>query len=237
MLDEIATLLGALAEPTARTEYERQIQELNVLGKPTGNSRQLTLRHLVGLYGLDPEVPMFRMFSTLWALDGEAKPLLALAMALARDPLLRMSEDFMLERPMGSVITRDDTAAFIAESCPGRFSEASLKSFAQNINGTWTQAGFLRGKVKKIRCRPKATPVNAAFCLFLGYLEGLSGQRLFSTRWTRILECSQDELVALTVAAGNRGLLVFMNAGGIMEVRFPGCLSAEEAQWVHEQDR
>ena len=38
------------------------------------------------------------------------------------------------------------------------------------------------------------------------------------------------ELEALANSAAHRGLLVFMNAGGVKEVRFPGYLNAEEEQ-------
>jgi hypothetical protein len=37
-----------------------------------------------------------------------------------------------------------------------------------------------------------------------------------------------DELEALANSASHRGLLVFMNAGGVKEVRFPGYLTPEE---------
>jgi hypothetical protein len=39
---------------------------------------------------------------------------------------------------------------------------------------------------------------------------------------------SLDELEALANSASHRGLLVFMNAGGVKEVRFPGYLTPEE---------
>jgi len=35
---------------------------------------------------------------------------------------------------------------------------------------------------------------------------------------------------ALANSASHRGLLVFMNAGGVKEVRFPGFLTPEEEQ-------
>lgn len=237
MLDEISALLLDLPDSAARSEYQQQVIEYNLLAKRTQKTRQLTFRHLAELYGLDQKLPLFRMFRKLWALDEDARPLLALSMALARDPLLRLSEDFLLAKPLGCAVTTAEMVTFIEQELPGRFSAASSKSFAQNINATWTHAGFLRGKVKKIRCQPKITPANAAFSIFLGYLEGLSGQMLFSTRWTNLLECSSDELAGLVASAANGGLLVFLNAGGIMEVRFPDFLSAEEEKWIHEQDQ
>ena len=42
-------------------------------------------------------------------------------------------------------------------------------------------------------------------------------------------------LVLATLAA-QRDLIVFLSAGGIQEIRFPGYLTAEEESWRHEQD-
>jgi hypothetical protein len=64
--------------------------------------------------------------------------------------------------------------------------------------------------------------------LFLGYLEGRTGQRLFSSDWTSLTGLPPEDLDASANAASHRGLLVFMNAGGVKEVRFPGYLSPEE---------
>ena len=64
--------------------------------------------------------------------------------------------------------------------------------------------------------------------LFLGYLMGRTGQRLFASEWTSLLRETLEEMEALANSASNRGLLVFMNAGGVKEVRFPGYLTPEE---------
>ena len=73
-----------------------------------------------------------------------------------------------------------------------------------------------------------ALAVVVALLLFLGYLEGRTGQRLFSSDWMDLLGSSIEELEQLANAASHRGLLVFMNAGGVKEVRFPGYLTPEE---------
>lgn len=43
-----------------------------------------------------------------------------------------------------------------------------------------------------------------------------------------LVGCSPDEVEALANSASHRGLMVFMNAGGVKEVRFPGYLTPEE---------
>ncbi len=232
MLDELSALLAVLPEGASREDYAREVKDHNVLGKPTTKSRSLTLRHLIELYGLDPAVPLFRVFRSLWEQDERARPVLALTMSLARDPLLRRSQDFMLLKHPGEGVQREEIEQLLAQDDPGRFSPASLKSFSQNINGTWTQAGYLAGRKRKTRTVPRIMPSNVVFALFLGYLEGLSGQRLFSSKWMNLLPSSPGELEALANSAANRGQIIFMNAGGVIEVRFPGYLTPAEEQMV-----
>lgn len=198
--------------------------------KPTKKARELALRHMATLYGLDPSNPIFRALRRLWPLDTAAQPMLALAVALARDPLLRGTQSFILEQTPGATVPREAVEAFLSGTYSDRFSPASLKSFAQNVAGTWTAAGFLQGRVRKARAIPQPRPEAVAMLLFLGYLEGRTGQRLFSSDWMALLGGSLDELERLVNSASHRGLLVFMNAGGVKEVRFPGYLTEEEEQ-------
>lgn len=105
----------------------------------------------------------------------EAQAILALQLAVARDPILRNSAKKILSLQLGEHLSRETIEEHLAHDDPDRFSPASLKSFAQNINGTWTQAGYLEGKAKKYRAQPKATYVNLAYALFLAHCHGLSG--------------------------------------------------------------
>lgn len=236
MFDEITVLLDRLPERASRVDYAGAVTEQNVLGKPTQKSRELTLRHLVGLYGLEPTLPLFRVFRKLWGQDETARPVLALTLALVRDPLLRASQDFILSKAPGEPVLRVELEQLIAVENPDRFSPASVKSIAQNINGSWTRAGYLTGRVRKIRAVPVIGPANVAFCLFLGYLEGRSGQWLFASPWMRLLSDSPVELERLATLAAQRESIVFLSAGGIQEIRFPGYLTTEEESWRHEQD-
>lgn len=230
MLDDMRLLLAHTSENATRADYSAAVINDNVLGKPTKKARELALRHMVTLYGLDPANPIFRALRRLWPLDAAAQPMLALAVALARDPLLRGTQSFILKQSPGATVPREAVEAFLSVTHPDRFSPASLKSFAQNLAGTWTTARFLQGRARKVRATPLPHPESIALLLFLGYLEGRTGQRLFSSDWMALLGCSLDELEALASSASHRGLLVFMNAGGVKEVRFPGYLTAEEEQ-------
>ncbi|WP_257217433.1 hypothetical protein [Janthinobacterium sp. BJB301] len=230
MLDDLRVLFAHTQLKASRADYVIAIIENNVLGKPTRKARELALRHMTTLYDLDPVNPIFRALRHFWALDEAAQPMLALSVALARDPLLRSTQEFVLGLSPGTPVTRDAVEAFLGSTYPDRFSSASLKSFSQNVSGTWTAAGLLLGHVRKSRALPQARPESAAMLLFLGFLEGRTGQRLFTSEWANLLCVSAEELESLISSASHRGLLVFMNAGGVKEVRFPGYVTPEEEQ-------
>jgi hypothetical protein len=237
MLEDLRVLFEHVPVDASGGDYAEQVVTRNLLGKPTRKARELALRHLKSLYGLDPSVAIFRALRRLWPIDAAAQPVLALTIALARDPLLRGTQAFILSKEPGAVVPRTDLEQQLAATHQDRFSPASLKSFAQNVNGTWTSAGFLTGKARKTRTMPVVTPMNVVLCLFLGYLEGLSGQRLFASHWMNLLPASSGEVEALAHSASHRGLLVFLNAGGVKEIRFPDYLTAEEEQVRQEAAR
>lgn len=228
MLVDLRKLLQHAPSSSTKQEYKSWVVEHNLLAKPSSKARELAFRHLSDLYDLSLENPIFRVLLQLWHSNEGAQPLLACLAALARDPLLRKTKGLVLAKQIGESLTREEMEALLEKEFPQRFSEASLKSFAQNVNGTWTDAGYLVGRNRKHRSNPVVTPEVVTFALFLGYLEGRTGSRLFSSSWMEILPGSLDELEALVKSASDRGLLVFMNAGGVKEVRFPGALSKEE---------
>lgn len=228
MLDDVRALLAHTQADASRADYAAAIVADNVLGKSTKKARELALRYLGALYGLDTTNAIFRALRRLWPLDESAQPVLALAVALARDPLLRSTQEFILAQPLGALVTREEVEALLSRTYPDRFTAASIKSFAQNVAGTWTAAGVLVGHRRKTRSAPTVRPEAIAFLMFLGYLEGRTGQRLFSSEWMKLLGASPDELEALANSASHRGLLVFMSAGGVKEIRFPGYLTPEE---------
>jgi hypothetical protein len=234
MLEDLRVLLAHTSPHASRTDYATAIVTENVLGKSTKKARELAFRHLGTLYGLDDANPIFRAMRRLWSSDPSAQPLLALLVALARDPLLRASQAFVLRQPPGAILVREDVESFLSGSFPERFSAASLRSFAQNVAGSWTSAGVLVGHRRKLRAAPIVTAEVVAMVLFLGHLEGRSGQRLFTSKWASVPGGSPGELLEFANSAFHRGLLVFLNAGGVKEVRFPGYLASNEEQLRRE---
>jgi hypothetical protein len=235
MLAELAHLLESVTPSADRAAYWEAILEGNVLGKRTGRNRLLSAKHLRELYGLDPTLPIFRALRTLWSTDPNAQPLLAFLCAYARDPLLRGSAPSVVGKAAGEAISAEEIASAVASQAPNRFAPVTLSAISRNARSSWTQSGHLSGRVKKVRTRAVATPVNTAYALFLARLEGYRDQRLFETDWARLLDRPRDQVVELAKAAGRRGIIDYKSVGEIVEVRFPGWLTPEEEELLREQ--
>ena len=236
MLDELETLLSSVDGLDAtQADYRRAIQEENYLGKRSQQTRALTYRHLADLYALDPEVTLFRTLTYFWKRDPQGHPLLALLCAYARDPVLRLSAPFILGMAEGTTTGREEMEVFLEEVEPGRFSKATLRSTAQNLNGSWTQSGHLTGHVRKVRRRPEATPGAAAYALLLGYVTGERGESLFRSNYANLLDCPLERRMELADVAARQGWLVFKRVGDVIEVLFPQLLTPQEQEWMREQ--
>jgi hypothetical protein len=233
MLEELSRLLGYIHDPNAdKKAYLKAIKADNCLGKRSGKTRELTSRHLVSLYSLDTADTLFRSLLFFWLRDPAGRPLLALLCACARDSILRATAPFILTLPEGTVVTQEVMATHIDDMEPGRFSPATLKSTAQNVNGTWTQSGHLKGRVRKIRTRVIPTAANVSYALLLGYLTGARGPALFKTEHARLLDVSFDRAVELAREASHRGWIVFKQVGDIIEVVFPALINEQELAWL-----
>jgi len=237
MLEDLEQLLLYLKGPqSSQSLYINAIEEENCLGKRSKKTRSLTSRHLVELYSLDPHIALFRILLYLWERDPDSHPLLALLCTYVRDALFRETSPFVLSLQIDETITREILEKWIEEKYPGRFSPATLKSVAQNINGTWTKSGHLHGKTKKIRTLVNPTPGSLVYALVLGYLTGNRGQLLFSTEYIKLLDCSYEEATSLAETASRKGWIVYKRIGDIMEVQFPNLFTKEEQGWIYEQN-
>jgi len=135
----------------------------------------------------------------------------------------------------GDTFDKETLEEAIEHASPGRFSPTSLPKIARMTGSSWTQSGHLEGRYNKVRSHPSVTPSAAAYALLLGYLEGHRGNQVFDTFWTRVLDVSPGQLHDLAQEASRRGLLVYRNAGGIVEVTFDAVLNEEELERAHEQ--
>ena len=236
MLEELGALLSYINRADAeKADYLRAIDDENCLGKRSGKTRMLTCRYLVALYSLDPSSLLFRVLLFFWNRDTSGQPLLALLCTYARDSIFRSCAPFVLEFPEGETITRESLEEFIDAIEPGRFSKATLKSTAQNINSTWTKSGHLVGRAKKVRVRAIPTAGSVSYALLLGYLTGVRGQPLFRTEYTKLLDCSFERLVELAEEASRKGWIVFKRVGDVVEILFPNLINEQEMEWLREQ--
>jgi hypothetical protein len=236
MLEELGALLSFVNNPDAvKIDYLNAIDTENCLGKRSGKTRILTYRHLVELYSLDPSTTLFRALLFFWQRDPAGQPLLALLCAYSRDSILRSTAPFILAATEGSTIHREALEDYIDGLEPGRFSKATLKSTAQNINSTWTKSGHLSGRVRKVRSRAIATPGAVSYALLLGYLTGARGESLFHTEYVRLLDCTFERAVSLAEDASRRGWIVFKRVGDVIEVLFPSLITTQEMEWIREQ--
>lgn len=235
MLAELHALLSYVeATDATKAEYLEAIQSANCLGKRSGKTRTLTSRHLVDLYALDPNVLVFRVLRFFWQRDAIGQPLLAMLCAYARDPILRITAPFVLSFQEGATITRDAIEELIEAQEPGRFSKATLKSTAQNINSSWTKSGHLTGRARKFRSHAVATPGTVSFALLLGYVSGLRGESLFRSEFTKLLDSSFEKTIELAEDASRRGWISLKRVGQVVEVLFPNLITAQEMEWLRE---
>ena len=226
MLDELQTLLAYVNNSAAeKTDYRQAVEDENCLAKRSGKTRKLTLRHLTELYSLNPDILLFKALLFFWDRDPKARPLLALLCAYARDPLLRSTVALVLALPDGARLHREKMEDFIENLEPGRFSPATLKSTAQNLNSSLTKSGHLNGRARKIRFKVTASAGSIAYALLLGYLQGARGEFLFRSEYVKLLDCPFAQAIELAEEASRKGWIVFKRIGDVVEVLFPNLLS------------
>lgn len=226
MLDELSHLLDAVPAGSQPQAYEQACLEANVLGKSTMANRKNSLRNLIHLYALDESVPLFRILRALWQ-DRPSRPLLALLISLARDPLLRLSAPAVFSLSEGDAADRDIYAPAL-ESLGDRFTPASQKSIAQNFASTWTHAGHVRGFRVKLRARAVATPRAAACAATIAFLAGLRGVSMMESTWLTTLDVPASQAQSLLTSAAQAGLVDFKCSGSVVSLIPRGLLTPPE---------
>lgn len=233
MLDELETVLSATPSGAGREAYAHAIIHENVTDKRTAATRRLTNQRLGELYALDPAVPLFRVLRRCWATDKAGHPLLALLCALARDPLLRATAPPVLALRPGEELSRQTMTDAVIAAVGDRLNDNIIDKVVRNASSTWTQAGHLLGRVRKVRRPVDPTPLSAAYALLLGYLLGLRGHRLFTTIWAKMLDRSADEIVFLAMDAKRLGFLDLKHAGTVIDIGFGSVLTPDEQRECH----
>jgi hypothetical protein len=180
------------------------------------------------LYALDPEVPLFRVMRRCWYADCGGQALLALLLALARDPLLRASAPPVLRMRPGEELARQQMTDALNRAVGSRLSESTLDKVVRNAASSWTQSGHLKGRGRKVRQTVTPTAATTAYALLLGHLGGKRGAALFETLWAQVLDAPAGELTRLAMDARRLGFLDMTQSGGIVDVAFSRLLAPDE---------
>jgi hypothetical protein len=236
MLEDLGLLFDAVPADAPADRYVQAILDDNALGKATRSTRLKTARCLIGLYALDPARATFRLLRRFWGADRGGQPMLAYLAATARDPLLRECAEDVLGVPHGRAYDATAIALTLSERHRVRFRATTLRSTARNLASSWTQAGYLTGRVAKRRSRPAVTPPVVAYALVLGYLAGLRGRMLLDSWWARLLDRPPAEVMDLAAEASKQGWLLLQAAGPVVAITFPGLLTPAEERLAHEPD-
>ncbi len=221
MLKEIGTLLVTLPQQARAQEYRDAILVKNVLGKRTNATRRETYERLRTLYGLSSKIPLFSAYRRLLALESESLPLLSLLVAWSRDSLLRGTTSAILNAKPGSEVVNTDLQTALLENFPSHYTSGTITRIAGNAASSWTQSGYLVGRVKKIRQLVIATSATLTLALLLGHVSELRGELLFSSPWCRLLDLSPNKARTLAAQAHRLGFLDFKAIGSVVEITFP----------------
>ena len=236
MLEELQTLLRACQPESTRAVYRDAVVNHNCLGKRTVATRRITDQRLSELYALDPSVLLFRVMRRLWQTEDRGRPLLALLLALARDPLLRITAPPILLLRPGEELGHQSFTDALNRGTGSRFNESTLDKIVRNTASSWTQSGHLQGRSRKTRRMVSPTPAVVAFALLLGYVLGARGRVLFETLWAKVMDAGVDELIHLATDAKRMGYLTLKASGGVVEVSFSHLLTEDERRLIHGTD-
>lgn len=228
MLNELRSVFMYCRPDATREDYLSAICEYNCLHKRTAATRKLSSQRLSELYALDPEVPLFRVVRKCWHTDRNGQAVLAILLALARDPLLRITAPPVLRMRPGDELARQQMTDALNRAVGDRLNENTLDKVVRNAASSWTQSGHLKGRGRKVRHRVAPTPANLAYALLLGHLAGTRGEALFQSLWAQVLDASISELMNLAMDARRLGFLDMSQSGGVIDLAFSQLLAPDE---------
>jgi len=220
MLDELRATIDGAPGDASRADYVAAIVENNRLGKPTSATRSLSAQRLTELYALDPDVPLFRIMRNLWRLDARGQPLLALLVALARDPLLAATASAVIPLGPGEEFGRGSMRQTLRDVVGNRLNDDTLDKVARNAASSWSQAGHLNGRTFKVRRTVQPTFAAAGLALLLAYTCGTRGDALLHSDWLKAIDCQPTQARALAIDAKRHGLMDLRMAGDVIDVDF-----------------
>lgn len=221
MFAELSALLEAVAdESMTQLQMQALVIEANVCGKNSLVTRQKTFRHLRELYGLSGDVTLWKAFHFLWRKSPDERQLLALLLASAREPILRLTWNFISQYTLHQTILPTEIDAFVEEHQPGRYQPKTRVSLGKNVASAWAQSGHLTSTSPKQRKRARGGPASATFALYLGHLEGLSPESCFDTRWVSLLDAPSHQIDEWAFEAHKYGWIDYRRIENVVQLDF-----------------
>lgn len=220
MLAELRSTLDEVPAEADRSAYWSAIVEENCTHKSTAATRKLTGLRLTDLYALDPKVPMFRALRKVWDVSAEGQPLLAMLVALTRDPRLLTTAPVIIALQEGAEFQREPMTTALRNVDSDRLNPSILDKVVRNAASSWSQAGHLVGRTFKKRHRVHATPAVASLAAYLASHAGLRGIEIFRSGWFQIIDASPTKARALLLEAKQIGLIDLRIAGDVITLGF-----------------
>jgi hypothetical protein len=237
MSHELQKLFRYCPPSASHEDYVEAIEKENCLGKRTVSNRRHLSQKLTELYGLDSSLPLFRVFRLLWYANEHGRRLLCLFLALARDPLLRVSAGPVLAMEPGEELLRHLLCKRLRASIRAdRMNDSTVEKVVRNTSSSWTQSGHLEGRSRKFRKAIDATPMSAAYALFLGYALGARDGLMLDTFWAHVLDCDREELIALGFEAKRLGLIDMSRIGEVIAISIDPLLVDGERKLFHGEN-
>jgi hypothetical protein len=220
MLNELRTTLADTPADATRTAYVAAIVDDNCLSKPTSATRVLSAQRLSEIYALDPDVPLFRVMRNLWQIDERGQPLLALLVALARDPLLAATAPAVVPLKAREEFARGPMRQALRDAVGDRLNDATLDKVARNAASSWSQAGHLTGRTFKLRQQVQPTFATVALALLLAHTCGRRGEALLESDWLKAIDCQPSQARTLAIDAKRHGLIDLRMVGEVIDIEF-----------------
>lgn len=220
MMPELRLLLDAKPGRVPLEDYADAIIEDNVLQKNTATTKRHTFAELRQLYGLRGDIPIFAALRILWPIATEGQPMISVLCAVARDPLLRSTADYVLSLAIDDPTGPAALGAEVGRSFPNHYGAGTLDHIGRNTGASWVQAGLLRRVFPKYRSRPVISLSATVYALYLGHLGGLAGPALFTSLWARLLDMDAASIRIAAENAARAGWLEYASSGGMMEIGF-----------------
>lgn len=206
---------------------ETQIHEQNVVYKATRSNLKKTIGFLSKLYDFKEQNTHWKVFIYLWnKADDNERRIITLLYALNKDDLLLLSAPFVLKANIGNTYNSKSFHKLFEDNFKNKYTIESIKASSRRLLSSWTQAGYFKGKYKKVRIPINPGFIAVTFALFLGYVEGQRGEELLKTEWIKVFELTEIEIRELMSEASIRELILYNYAGGVTVIRFDKLLNA-----------